>query len=46
MSLKIFGFIIKMPKETVLQKEIDRKRAEYIAILLKWKMKEILENKK
>ena len=43
---KRIGLIIKIPKETVTQKEIDRKRAEYIALLLKWKIKEILENKK
>ncbi len=43
---KRIGLIIKIPKETVSQKEINKKRAEYIALLLKWKMKEILENKK
>ena len=43
---KRIGLIIKIPKETVSQKEIDRKRSEYIALLLKWKTKEILENKK
>ncbi|MBR1908903.1 hypothetical protein IJ818_08215 [bacterium] len=43
---KQFGLIIKMPTKSVSQKEIDRKRAEYIALLLKWKMKEVLENKK
>ncbi len=29
------GLIIKRPKETVTQKEIDRNRAEYTAQLLK-----------
>ncbi|MBQ2611593.1 hypothetical protein IJF81_04295 [bacterium] len=43
---KRIGLIIKIPKETVSQKEIDRKPAEYIALLLKRKKKEILENKK
>ena len=43
---KKIGPIIKIPKETVSEQEIDRKRAEYIALLLKWKMKKILENKK
>ena len=43
---KKIGLIIKMPTESVSQKEIDKKRVEYIALLLMWKMKEILENKK
>ena len=43
---KKIGLIIKMPKETVTQKEIDRKRAEYIALLLRQKIEEIAKNKK
>lgn len=43
---KKIGLIIKIPKETVAQKEIDKKRAEYIALLLRWKIEEIAKNKK
>lgn len=43
---KKIGVTIKIPTEPISQKEIDKKRVEYIALLLKWKMKEILENKK